>query len=72
MDIGKAFTFPLDDEEWVTRMVIGAVLFTLKTIGCRCRLGKCVDCGDISAWSYQTFIGRPLRRHPGEQHCTPP
>jgi len=26
MDIGKAFTFPFEDEDWVKKLIIGAVL----------------------------------------------
>jgi hypothetical protein len=29
MDIGKAFTFPFDDEDWVKKLVIGAVLLII-------------------------------------------
>lgn len=32
MDIGKAFTFPLDDEGWVKKLIIGAVLLIIPIV----------------------------------------
>ena len=32
MDIGKAFTFPFDDEDWVKKLIIGAVLLIIPIV----------------------------------------
>jgi hypothetical protein len=32
MDIGKAFTFPVDDEDWVKKLIIGAVLLIIPIV----------------------------------------
>ncbi|HHX44072.1 MAG TPA: DUF4013 domain-containing protein [Chloroflexi bacterium] len=32
MDIGKAFTFPFDDQEWVKKLIIGAVLLIIPVV----------------------------------------
>lgn len=32
MDIGKAFTFPIDDEDWVKKLIIGAVLLIIPIV----------------------------------------
>jgi len=32
MDIGKSFTFPLDDENWIKKLIIGAVLLIIPIV----------------------------------------
>lgn len=32
MDIGKSFTFPFDDEDWVKKLIIGAVLMIIPIV----------------------------------------